>query len=179
MAFDEMTIAEGLRELDRIKSLLENRYRNIAKYSSKVKRDKDAIEKQQEYVDREAQSAKDLIERYKNIKLAIDSANLETTFMYNEQTLSIKEAIFYKHFLADMYNDLYNSFSDYTAMRGIERYHMPNMSEEDLTKLDFVPHLFYNERDVQTKKENLLSLMAMIDALIDKANHSTTIKIPQ
>lgn len=172
-----VTVAEGLRELKLINDLLYQRSRNITRYCSKHKGSKDEIEKQQEYVEKQAQSAKDLITRYQDIKLAIMRVNLDTTFEFKGTTYSVAQAILYKQFLKDMYNNLYSSFSAQNAERQLSSIRMSGLSDEQLEKYELVPELYYDERAVQKDKEDLLTLMSYLDALIDKANHATSITI--
>lgn len=172
-----LTVAEGLRELKRIRDLLDQRYANISRYCSKHKGSKDEIDKQQEYVEKQTQSAKDLIVRYQNIKLAIAKVNLETTFDFQNVTYSVAQAILYKQFLKEMYSNLYNSFTSYNAERQLSSIRMSGLSDEQLEKYELIPELYYDERIVQKDKEDLLMLMSYLDALIDKANHATSITI--
>ena len=46
---------------------------------------------------------------------------------------------------------------------------------EQAAKLDFIPELYYDEKAVQKRKEDLLELKLNLDACIDKANHATKI----
>ena len=93
---EEITIADALTELKRIKKLLTKRSQNITRYSSKRKGGKDEIENQRKFIDSEYQSAKDLIVRYKTIKLAINASNLETMLSFEKKTFSVADAILFK-----------------------------------------------------------------------------------
>lgn len=176
----QMSIAEALRELTRIDSLLPNRYANIARYCSKKRNSKDEVEKQAEYVKAQAQSARDLIARYAAIKLRIQSTNLTTSFEYNGKQYSIAEALLYKQGLASQLSRLYASFNTDNAEMQISQYtrRLGNaLSAEDLEKIDMVPETYYDEKAIQKEKEDLVGFLAMIDALIDKSNHSTYITL--
>jgi len=174
----QLTIAEGLKELKLIDKKLRVRYDNIRQYSSKMKGAPDSIEKQDEYVKERRQSAEDLLKNYSAIKMAIQKANLEASFEFKGKTYTLAEAILWKHYLSEHYNALYGAFTAMTARGQIEgeRAHRAGLSEDELVKIGMVPHLFYDEREIQERKEELLELTAYIDALIDKTNHSYILK---
>ncbi len=180
----EMSIAEGLQELKLVAQKLQQRRINISRYASKRRGAKDEIEKQKEFVKEQGQSARDLITKYKNIKLAIQRSNLDTTFEFNGVTYSVAEAILYKQGIDKMYNNLYLSYTATNALTQIQQYSRligVNTAtvggEEMLDTLDLVPELYYDEKDIQQKREDLLELLSKINALIDKANHNTTISV--
>ncbi len=172
-----MSVAEGLRELERIDELFDQRTMEIGKYCSKWKDAKDIITNQKDYVDEQAQSARDLITDYKNIKLAINQSNIDTTFEFNGVTYSVAEAILYKQGIKNLYTRLYNAFHDNTARRQISEQRTGGLTEEHLVKLDLVPQLYYDPKVIQKEKEDLLTLMSHLDSLIDKANHNTEITV--
>lgn len=177
---EKLSLADCLAELKRIDSILDKRFINIKKYSSKRRGSKDLIENQKDYVREQSQSARDLLTRYKNIKLAMQTANLVATFEYNGKTYSIAEAMLYKQYLHKKYARLYYSFSPDQANIQIDRFIRTlggNITQEMAEKLDLVPEIFYNERHVEKESEDLLTLMSYIDKLIDKTNHSTYIEI--
>jgi hypothetical protein len=174
---EKMSIADALRELERIDELLDQRTHEIRKYCSKKSGAKDSIEGQENYVKERVQSADDLITRYRDIKLEINRANLDTPFLFNEETYTIATAILYKHSLKNMYTKLYNSFDDSSARREISEFRLSGLTDEQLVKLDLVPQLFYDPKAIQKKKEDLLTLMSHLDSLIDKANHNTEITV--
>jgi hypothetical protein len=175
---NELTIAEALRELKLIDNLLTKRRANIARYCSKKKNSIDEIEKQKAFVKEQFQSARDLLTRYKDIKLAIQKANLDSTFTFNKQEYTISEALLYKQYLKEQYELLYNSFTPRNAQTQLQALQLRGavqLTEEELKAANLVPELYYDERKIQIYKEDLLTFMAMIDALIDKTNHATTI----
>lgn len=174
-----LSIAEGLQELKRIAKLLENRRRYITRYCSKKKGSRDEIEKQAEFVKAQYKSALDLLKRYQDIKTEIQKANLFASFTYNNKKYTISEAILYKQFLKAQYEALYNSFSPINAQEQLSLYQRAfgTLTPDQLEKIDMVPELFYDEKEVLKQKENLIGLMANMNALIDKTNHSTTINI--
>lgn len=177
---ETLSLAECLAELKRIDSLLHRRFNNISRYCSKMKNSKDEVEKQKEYVKSQAQSAEDLLTRYKTIKLKIAEANLRATFEYDGKEYSIAEAILYKHYLHRQYVDLYQSFNTGNAQRQINerlRYVGSGLTKEDLEKLDLIPETYYDEKQIQKKMDDLITFMTYIDKLIDKTNHSTFVEI--
>lgn len=178
---EKMTIAEGLKELKRIDSLLEQRNVIIARYCSKKKNSRDEIEKQQEYVKEQTQSAIDLLKRYSKIKLVIQQANLSASFAFDDKQYSLAEAILYKQYLHEHFLQLWNSFTTTTAqaqlMNIMQRQGFLNLTAEQLEKIDMVPELYYDEKFVQKQKEDLIALKLNMDSLIDKTNHATTIEI--
>ena len=180
----EMSIAEGLQELKLVAQKLQQRRTNISRYGSKRRGTKDEVEKQKDFVKEQNQSALDLIKRYRDIKLAIAKSNIETTFEFNGITYSIAEAILYKQGIDRMYNNLYLSFTANNALQQIREHSRmigvtTNVlgSEEMLETLDLIPELYYDEKDVQKNREDLLEFMSKINALIDKANHNTSITV--
>lgn len=173
----EITLAEGLKELKIIRSKLDRRYREIAKYSSKMAGTPDIIEKQADYVREKRQSAEDLLRDWNSLKMAIQKANIEASFEFKGETYTLAEAIFWKQTLKEYYENLWRSFTPYTAEMQIQDYKRgkASMTEEELVTLNKVPHLFYDEREIEGKQEDLLELVQYIDALIDKTNHQTMI----
>ncbi|KKN76629.1 hypothetical protein LCGC14_0368260 [marine sediment metagenome] len=110
--------------------------------------------------------------------------DLDTTFEFNGVTYSVAEAILYKQGIDKMHNNLYLSYTASNALRQIQEYSRligVNTTtvggEEMLDTLDLVPELYYDEKDIQQRREDLLELMSKINALIDKANHNTTILV--
>lgn len=176
---ETMTIQDGLTELKRIHKLLETRRDNIRRYSSKKRGNKDEIEKQQEFVNEQFQSAKDLLQRYLNIKLAINVSNLSTIIVFKGKEFSVAEGILFKQRVYQAWTQLYESFSPSTGLSQISEFrrNIGGLTAEQLEKLDFVPELLYDEKEILKLKEENLDLYAYIDALIDKSNHATTIEI--
>ena len=179
---EEITIADALTELKRIKKLLLKRNEYIARYSSKKRGNKDEIENQKDFIKKTFQSANDLIQRYTDIKLAINKSNLETELTFGEKTFSVAEAILFKQQFYQMKNDLYGSFSPNVGLAQVNAYvraigALGTLSQEQLEKLDMVPELLYDEAQMIKLKEENLSLYSFIDALIEKSNHATTISL--
>jgi hypothetical protein len=174
-----LTIAEGLQELKRIVKILESRRNYIIRYCSKKKGSRDEIEKQAEFVKAQFKSALDLITRYKDVKTEIQKANLTASFTFNGKKYTLSEAILYKQFLNAQYTALYNSFNTSTAQAHLLIYQRAfgNLTPEQLEKIDMVPELYYDEKQIIKNKEDLIGLMANMDALIDKTNHATTINV--
>lgn len=175
----ELTIAEGLKELKLIDKKLRVRYDHIRQYSSKMEGVADSIEKQDVYMKERRQSAEDLLKNYSAIKMAMQRANLEASFEFKGKTYTLAEAILWKHVLKEQYEALYGAFTSMTARGQIqeERAARAGLPEADMVKLGLVPHLFYDEKEIQERKEELLELTAYIDALIDKTNHLHILKL--
>jgi hypothetical protein len=176
----EISVATALQELKLIGKLLDKRYENLRKYSSKMRGMPDSIDNQKDFVKSEMQAASDYIKRYRDTKLAIMRSNLDTTFNFEQKTYSVAEAILYKSHLEDMYNTLYACLTSYTAenqIRQVSDSRRVSLPEETREMLNIVPELYYNEQVIQTKKEQLLRLMANLNALIDEANHRAKITI--
>jgi len=179
---EEMTIADALTELKRIKKLLDKRYANIGRYSSKRRGAKDEVENQKKYIDEQFQSANDLIERYKDIKLAINKSNLETMLEFEGKTFSVAEGILFKQQFYEMKNGLYNSFTPNVGTHQVNLYirsigGVGSLTQEQLEKLDLIPELLYDEKRMQGFKEGNLNLYSFMDALIEKSNHNTQISL--
>jgi len=175
---EKLTIAEALRELKRIDSLFIQRCQNIKRYCSKKKNSPDEITNQKTYIKEQVQSANDLLTRYKNIKLEINKANLVASFPFKNKTYTIAEALLYKQYLKNKYDLLYDSFTTENANRQLSVIRMNvQLAPEELEAANLVPEVYYDEKKIQTLKEDLLELMSIMDALIDQTNHKTTIKI--
>ncbi len=185
-----MTVAEGLSEIKRIVKILPLRNNNITRYCSKRTGEKDSIDKQEEYVKGQRQSAENLIERMMDIKEAIMASNLETTVTWKEDTMTVARAILFKSNVGGrltsvkrLYDALYRSFNTTTAnaqiheYASLEGYSQQRLSDDAKAKLEMVPETYYDEREVQGKLENLIELESMLDALIDASNHKTQITI--
>lgn len=172
---ETLTIAEGLRELGRIDKLLRKRYRNIKRYASKLKATVDEIPNQQAYIREQEQSARDLLVRWKTIKLAINTANLEATFTFNDTEYSVAEAILHKQYLSDQYAKLYDSFDTTNADNQLSAMSIRGLNDESRQAMNLVPEVYFNIKIVQKNVENLLALTSRLDALIDASNHRTTI----
>ena len=179
---EEITIADALTELKRIKKLLVKRSQNIARYSSKRKGAQDEIENQKKFIAAEYQSSKDLITRYKNIKLGINASNLETMLTFEKKTFSVAEAILFKQQFHEMNGQILNSFTPNTGIQHINMYikmvgGLGGLTQEQMEKIDMVPELLYNEADILKSKEEQLNLYSFVDALIEKSNHNTNIPL--
>ena len=187
---ETMTVAEGLSEIKRIVKILPLRNNQITTYCSKRKDGKDSIEKQEEYVKEQRQSAEDLITRMMDIKEAIMASNLQTTVTWKDTTMSIARAILFKSNVGGrltsvkrLYEALYRSFNTTTAnsqiheYASLKSYNMRTLGDEEKEKLDIVPVTYYDEREIQVKLEDLIELESMLDALIDASNHKTEITI--
>jgi len=176
---NSMTVAEALTELKRIVKLSTKRNQNIRRYSSKKRGEMDEITDQKEWIEAQYQSAKDLIERWTKIKLALNDSNLQTIIEFEGEKFSVAEAILFKQQLYEMKNNLLNSFTPDTGLDQI-RTHMSNIGRLDLTEeemrgANLVPELMYDEVNMIKAKEDLLNLYSFIDALIEKSNHNTYI----
>ena len=173
---ETMTVAEWLSELKRIKKLLPHRFVNILKYSSKMEAASESIKNQQAYVNKQKQSAISLLERYEEVTMKIEESNLVKGFEFESKFYTIRQAILYKHFLSAQYTLLYDSFKPHTAeMQIMEQ--GSSLTPEQKVSFNMVPQLYYKERDIQASKEDLITLMAKINTLIDASNHSNTITI--
>ncbi len=176
----EMTVAEALTELKRIVKLSTKRNQNIRRYSSKKRGEMDEITGQKKWIEAQHQSAKDLLERWTKIKLALNDSNLQTVIEFEGSRFSVAEAILFKQQLYEMKNNLLNSFTPDTGLDQI-RTHMgnlrPDLTEEEMKGANLVPELMYDEAEMIKAKEDLLSLYSFIDALIEQSNHKTVITL--
>lgn len=177
----KLTVAEGLRELKLISDRLALRRQNINRYSSKMEKSKDEIENQRDYVSTQFQSAKDLLQRYSNIKLGIQLANLNSRIVFKTFDISVAEALLYKQYLHIEHEKLLSSFTPSNAARQVRDRQralgLGQLTPELAESLNLMPELYYDERDIQNQKEDLLDFMAYLDALIDKTNHNTYLDI--
>ena len=80
-----------------------------------------------------------------------------------------------------MYTAICNSFNNKNTIHQIGEYSKivgANAVNEDVKEaLDLVPQLYYSEKNILQKKEELLELMSKINALIAKSNHHTIISV--
>ena len=178
---NNMTIADALTELKRIKKLIDKRVQIITRYSSKRRGGKDEVENQRRFIDSESQSVKDLITRYKDIKLAINKSNIETILNFEGKQFSVAEAILFKQQFYKMNETLYNAFNPNTGNTQVNQYARimgtVQLTEEQAEKLDLVPELLYDEKQILKLKEDNLNLFSFADALIEKSNHNTYISL--
>lgn len=177
---NSMTAAEALTELKRIAKLLLKRYANIRRYASKKKGEPDEITGQKEWIAAQYQSAKDLIERWTAIKIALNASNLETYIEFEKKEFSVAEAILFKQKLYEMRKNLLNSFTPEQGLHQVKTHatiRPTNLTPEQLEKIDLVPELMYDEAEILKQKDDLLNLYSFIDALIEKSNHNTVITI--
>jgi len=179
----QMSIAEGLNELKRINSTLELRYQNIRDYCSKRHNSKDKIEHQAEFVKSEEKSARDLLDRYTRIKMAINKSNLTTILQYKTYNLSVAEAILFKNYIAEQENKLLEQFTDRIAKQEIDdhRYALSVTSQKldsaQLMALDLVPELYYEPKRILMEREKIIDFLGKVDFLIDASNHKTMITV--
>ena len=179
---EKLSVAEGMQELKRIDKLLNTKYGLIARYASKKKGDPDEVVNQKDYIKEQEQSARDLLERYKRIKLAIQLSNLTNTFEFNGKSYSIAEAILYKQYLQEKFSGLLNAFNDARAQLRLSEFGryisaMKDQTAESLAQMNLVPELFYDAKKVQAERESLADFMAKMNVLIDKNNHTATIEV--
>ena len=178
----EMTIADALTELKRIKKLLETKHTNIRRYASKRRGGKDEIENQKDFIGQEKQSCVDLINRYKDIKLAINRSNLTTQLEFGGEKFSVAYAILFKQQFHAMFKELYSCFTPNRGEQLVRSYmqtigNLGGLQQEQLEKLDMIPELMYSETEIIKLKEGNLNLYSVVDALIEKSNHATNITL--
>jgi hypothetical protein len=173
-----LTIARGLKEIKAINKKLELKYAQIELHCSKMDSAPDAMNNQAEYIKREGQAVRDLLQRTNDIKIAIQKANLELSFTYKGKTYTLAEALIWKQLLKKEYESFYDAFTPITATSQIqlERMNLGVVDEEKVKRLGMFPKLFYNEEEVQKWKEDHLDFTGQVDALIDQANHSHILK---
>jgi len=179
---NNLTIADALTELKRIKKLIDKKVGIITRYSSKRRGGKDEVENQKKFIASEGQSVRDLITRYKDIKLAINNSNLETVLNFEGKQFSVAEAILFKQQFYQMNETLYNAFTSNTGINQVNQYARlmgagMQLTPEQAEKLDLVPELLYDEKKILKAKEENLSLYSFADALIEKSNHKTFISL--
>jgi hypothetical protein len=189
----QLSIADGLRKIKAIEKKLPVVAREITKYCSKKKGSADVIPEQKKHVESLIQKYKDLAKEWNNIKLAIQSANLETNIKYKGREMSLAEAILWKGVVnrregyarggaKEFERNLLNAFNtsvadaDIGQMRSLlERAGTP---QADIEKANFVPErVGWDEIEVQEAKEFLMDLEAELDAIIDQANVNTMLKL--
>jgi len=174
-----MTVADALTELKRIDKAIQRRCQSIRRYCSKRKSSKDEIENQKAYVTAKIQSAEDLIRRYQDIKLTINESNLVTLITFRNRTFSVAEAILFKQWTHAQQTVLLSSFDTTTATTQIRDFQRTivqgAINPEAMEKLDLVPELLYNEKKIESLKEQNLDMYSYVDALIEKSNHHTFI----
>ena len=187
MTLEKMTVAEGLNEIKRVDNLLQKRVSNISLYSSKMRKEKDAIPGQQKYIDEQKQSAEDLLKRFVEVKTAIQRSNLETKIRYipesgNPIEMTVAEALTFKQESGtyEMERKLYQAFSGRTGQNQIQNYLRARqganqMEEEDLEKLDWVVYHFFDQKEVMQKLEDLDEFKIKLDVLIEASNHQAHI----
>ena len=186
---EEMTVAEGLNELKRIYSLVMQRANNIRRYSSRCRKEPEEIDNQQDYINGQRQSAEDLIERYLKIKTAIQIANNTERIRYTatngkQYDISVAEGLLWKQpdGIFMMRQNLLQSFNIQTAQNQIMTYLRSrqagvSLSQDELEKLDWVPHRYYDERAVMDDIEGIAEFKTKLDYLLDASNHRTVITI--
>jgi hypothetical protein len=180
---ETMTIADALSELKRIKKLIPKKYQHLRVYSSKRRGGKDLIDSQAKFVKSETKAALDLITRFKTIKRAINTSNLQTYITLDKESMTVGDAILYKQQYKEMYDMLWDSFTPDTGNQQIAQYSRTigvspgGLSEEQLAALDLVPQLLYNAKNVIKQQEHHMKMYAEADKLIEKSNHVTTITI--
>jgi hypothetical protein len=190
---EKLTIAEAMEETKRIDKLLDQRFQYISRYCSKKKGTVDEIKNQAEWMKEQVQSARDLMERYKAIKLAIGISNTVNGFDFNGKHYTIAEALLYKNYLSKngigKLDQFLNSFNKNTAEAQLANWNnaIARTAQEtsksgaelskQLEEMNLVAELFYDEKKIIKEKEDLLELMSKMNVLIDKSNHSTSIEI--
>jgi hypothetical protein len=177
----EINIADGLKEQKVLAKKMTVTARNLRRYSSKKKGQPDLIEKQKEYVRSERQKYEDLLKNWTAIKLAIQRANLDTYIEYKEIKMNLAEAIIWKQGRKETESLLWNSFTSEAADEQIGQAKMVaeklGLTEAQMVEVNIVPELYYDEREIQSKKESLLEFEGRVDALIDAANIRTVLKL--
>jgi len=181
---NSMTIADGLNELKRIEKVVLKKQANISRYCSKRRGQKDEIDEQKKFVKETGQSVRDLLQRHKTIKLAINRSNLDTMVHFEGKDLSIAEAILFKQKYYVLTNAYHNSFHHNNGRNQIQNFvntlgiRSGSVIDAELAeKFDLVPELYYDEKSLIKSKEDHLSLYSYIDTLIEKSNHKTFIGV--
>lgn len=188
----QLNIADGLRRITAIeKKTLPQVAEQIRLYSSKKTGENDVIDDQSKHVDSLKQKYNDLLTERTKIKMAIMKANLRTSIVTKTgRKMSLAEAIDWKGVrgtliggkkeLERMY---WNSFSTRTAETSIGRVrailaNQPDMTEEKLDGFQLtVERIGWDAVEVQNEKEVISELEEEIDALINRANIETILKL--
>ena len=179
---DKMSVAEAIQECKRLDKLMDTRTEQIARYSSKKMGEKDSIENQREYVKEQSQSFRDLMRRYIAIKMAIQESNLKTSFEYNGKPIMIAEAIMYHQYTEAKLTTFLNAHNELVGNQQLLAYRgvlstLRDQTPESLAKMNFAIERFYDEKQIQKEKEDLVEFMSKLNVLIDKSNHSTSIEV--
>lgn len=188
-----MNIADGLRRTAAIEKKLPIISREITKYCSKKKNASDAIPNQKKHVQSLVQQYKDLMSEWAKIKLAIQRANLETTISYKDRTMSLAEAILWKGVInrregyakggsKEFERGLLNAFTTEVADADIGRlrdiFSKSGATQAQIEGADLVPELIgWDAVKVQEAKQFLMDLELELDAIIDRANVTTLLKL--
>ncbi len=95
--------------------------------------------------------------------------------------MNLAEAIIWKQGRKEMESLLWNSFTSEAADEQIGQAKMVaeklGLTEAQMVEVNIVPELYYDEREIQSKKESLLEFEGRVDALIDAANIRTVLKL--
>ncbi len=175
---NELTVAEALNELKLLVKRFDERVRRIQRYSSRMEQADDEIEGQQKWVDKQRQSAKDILTRIHTIKSTIQQSNLETRIEYGGRQISIAEALAFKQMTFEMEKQLLGAFTPSTAEQQIRNMtNRTQISNETMEALKLTPHLFYDEKEIHEAREKLLIFHSNIDVLIEASNHRTVITL--
>jgi hypothetical protein len=177
---NELTIAEALNELKLLVKRFDERVRRIQRYSSKMAKNEDEIDGQQAWVDEQRQSANDILARYHAIKQAIQRSNLETVIEYGDKGMTIADALVFKQQTYEMQARLLAAFTPALGERQVQSFlgrQTGAFTQEELTQLKLVPHLFYDEKEIHGAREGLIALHSNLDVLIEASNHRTVIHL--
>lgn len=194
MSEQAMNIADGLRRTAAIEKKLPVIAREITKYCSKKKAAPDVIPAQKKHVQSLIQQYRDLMKEWTNIKMAIQRANLETTISYKALTLTLAEAILWKGVVnrkegrskggrKEFEKMLLSSFTTETADAELGRLRemlekSGKATQEDIAAANLIPELIgWDAVDVQEQKQFLMDLELELDAIIDRANITTILKL--
>lgn len=184
----KLNIADGLRRITAIERKFPVVAREISKYCSKKKGQPDVITGQTKHVQGLVQKYNGLMDEWSKIKLAVQTANLETPIEYKGRKMSLAEAILWKGVRnarpgrKEFERNLWNSFTTDVADREIGRmrdyFEQQGGTKEEMEAANLVPELLgWDEIKVQEEKEFIMDFELELDAIIDRANIVTLLKL--
>ncbi len=176
-----MTVADGLAELKLINQKIMRKTGEITQYASKRKGTPDKVDKQRSHVASLLQACNSLVQRYVNIKYAIQKSNLETGFWHNGERYTVAQGLFLKQGLFDIVESIYSSLNPSAAIAEIEEerrtLQLRGSTPETDEKLSLVPELLYDNIQLSKSRENIDELRIHVDRLIEKSNHTSYLDI--
>ena len=170
-----MKIIDALKELPLIEKKVHKNAEQVEKYASygsHVGAEFEDQAQQEKELKSLLQSNKDLLERYRKLKLALSKTNNETVVTINDKAMTITEWIIFRNKTSSLATSVYNRLTTRKAESDIRNTQV-NLNEGQVVGIVKC----YQEKDKNNALEYVADLYSQIDATLERVNATTDLVV--